>query len=140
MDYSKVIVLTPDDAEAFNNRGLTYDALGDYENAIADFDAALILRPSFAEAYSNRGAVLEMVDDTEGALKDYQLALDTDPRLASAHYNLARLHSKSGDVASCLEHLDQMLQIAPQWVEDASQDEYLKWALDIRNIRENRNP
>ena len=26
-DYSQVIELTPDDAEAFNNRGLAYDAL-----------------------------------------------------------------------------------------------------------------
>ncbi len=79
-----------------------------------------------------------MVGDQTRALKDYQFSLDADPGLASAHYNLARLYSKSGDVALCLEHLDKMLDIAPEWVEDAARDEHLKWALDMRNLRENR--
>ena len=98
----------------------------------------MIFRPSFAEAYSNRGAALEVVGDLIGALKDYQLSLDANPGLASAHYNVARLYSRNGDVASCLKHLEQVLQIAPQWAEDAAHDEHLKWALEMRNLREDR--
>ncbi|MEE3245894.1 MAG: tetratricopeptide repeat protein, partial [Chloroflexota bacterium] len=65
----------------------------------------------------------------------YQFSLDADPELASAHYNLARLYSRNGDVASCLKHIDQVLQIEPQWAEDVAHDEHLKWALDMRNLR-----
>ena len=127
--------MTPDDAEAFNTRGLAYDALKDYEKAIKDFDAALELRPYFAEAHSNRGAVLEVIGDLDGALVAYNQSLASDAELASAHYNAARIHSRNGDVAACLNHLDRVLEIAPQLAEDAADDEHLGWALEIKGLR-----
>jgi lipoprotein NlpI len=46
--------VTPDYAGAFNNRGNVRNALGEYEQAIADFDTAIRLKPDFAAAYKNR--------------------------------------------------------------------------------------
>ena len=54
-DYDKAIALKPDYAEAYNNRGVAYEAKGDLGQAIQDYDKAIALKPDYAEAYSNRG-------------------------------------------------------------------------------------
>ena len=108
-DYSRVIELAPDDAEAYNNRGLAYDALGDYEKALDDYQQAVRLRPKFAEPLSNKGAALEAIGQTEEALAAYLSAVESSPRFATARYNAARLYAQLGDVDSCLSHLSRQL-------------------------------
>ena len=73
--------------------------------------------------------------DLDGALEAYHSSLDSNQELASAHYNAARLYSRNGDVTACLNHLDRVLEIAPQLAEDAMHDEHLGWALEMRNLR-----
>ena len=38
-------------------------------------------------------------------------------------------------MTACLNHLDRVLEIAPQLAEDAMHDEHLGWALEMRNLR-----
>ena len=77
--------------------------------------------------------------DLEGALEEYKCSLEVNPGLASAHYNAARLYSRTGDVAACLTHLDRVLEIAPQWADDAAKDDHLSWALEMRSLRLGNN-
>ena len=83
---------------------------------------------------------MEVTGDLDGALKEYERSLEADPDLASAHYNAARLYSRTGDVAACLQHLDRVLEIAPELAQDAAHDEHLGWALEMRDMREVREP
>jgi Flp pilus assembly protein TadD len=46
---------TENNAEAYNNRGLTFGRKGQYDQAISDSTKAIELNPNFAEAYNNRG-------------------------------------------------------------------------------------
>ena len=45
----------PKYADAYNNRGVAYAKLGDYRQAISDYDRAIEINPEYAEAYYNRG-------------------------------------------------------------------------------------
>lgn len=56
VNFGKAIQLDPDDAYAYNNSGLAYHELGQYERAIKGYDQAIQLDPDYAEAYFNRGA------------------------------------------------------------------------------------
>ena len=57
------IVLNPKYAEAFTGRGVTYQAKGDYDRAITDFDKAIALNPNDVLAYSSRGVSYGHKDD-----------------------------------------------------------------------------
>ena len=44
-DFDRAIQLNPNDATVFNNRGLAYDRLEQYQKAIQDYDRAIQLKP-----------------------------------------------------------------------------------------------
>jgi tetratricopeptide (TPR) repeat protein len=52
--YTKAIELSPKWAYAYNNRGVAYYNLGQWEKAKADFDTALKLKPGYKLALENR--------------------------------------------------------------------------------------
>ena len=72
---------------AYNNRGLAYQDLGDFERAIADYGEALRLDPGYALAYNNSGLSYANLGDFDSAIADYGEALRLDPGLAFAYGN-----------------------------------------------------
>ena len=56
--FSESLTLNPRDGIVYLNRGIAYDALGDIERALADFEQAIRLCPKRAEAYNNRGYLI----------------------------------------------------------------------------------
>jgi len=67
--------LDPSSADAFYNRGLTYEYAGSYDRAVPDFDQALRLRPSDAGAFCGRGWAYAQKGDYDRAIQDYDQAL-----------------------------------------------------------------
>jgi len=53
-NYSRAIELDPSFAEAYNGRGITYEAIQRADLAISDYDAAIRLKPDYSEAFYNR--------------------------------------------------------------------------------------
>lgn len=45
-DYDKAITLNPNDAKAYNNRGLIWQIKGNYEKALKDYNKAITLNPN----------------------------------------------------------------------------------------------
>ena len=83
-DYTQAIRLDPNDAFAYNNRGITYKNKGDYDRAIADYTQALRLDPNDAAVYNNRGVAYADKGHLDRAIADYTQALQLDPNHASA--------------------------------------------------------
>ncbi len=77
-DFSEAIKLRPT-ANFLTNQGDVYQAMKEYDRAIADYDAALKLDPRFERAYNNRGAAWRGKGDRARALQDYAEAVRLDP-------------------------------------------------------------
>jgi tetratricopeptide (TPR) repeat protein len=50
-DYNKAIEINPQYAELYNNRGIVYYDLKEYDKAIKDYNKALEIDPQYAMAY-----------------------------------------------------------------------------------------
>ena len=73
-NYAEAIRLNPENAKTYNNRGLAYGNLGQYERAIQDFDEAIRLDPQDAIAYNNRGVAYQNLGKQELADRDFAKA------------------------------------------------------------------
>ena len=75
-DFTKVIEIDPQSADAYHNRGTAKDDLEDYQGAIADYNKAIEINPQFASAYSIRGMSKYLLGDLKGACDDARKAAD----------------------------------------------------------------
>ncbi|WP_013325421.1 tetratricopeptide repeat protein [Gloeothece verrucosa] len=75
-DFTEVIRLYPNSAEAYYNRGIAYSKLGNSGAAMADYNKAVELNPNLAEAYVDRAQIYSGLGKTSDALKDLKRAAD----------------------------------------------------------------
>ena len=59
-------------------RGISFDKLGDFKKAVADFTTVIKLDPSNVNAYFNRGSAFDSLGQYDKAVSDYTKALDLD--------------------------------------------------------------
>jgi tetratricopeptide (TPR) repeat protein len=72
--FTQAIMLNPNDAQAYYNRGIARSSLGDKQGEIADYNQALRINPNYAKAYYNRGVARSDLGDKQGAVADYDQA------------------------------------------------------------------
>lgn len=75
----------------FNWLGLTETQLGNYSNAILQFDSAIWLNPTDANYLVNRGMAYQQNKQLNEATQDFKKALTLNPHQATAKYNLSLL-------------------------------------------------
>ena len=71
-DFDEAIRLDPNDAGAYNNRGVVKKWLNQLEEALIDFDEAIHLNPDDADAYSNRAEMKAMGGQKGAAIEELQ--------------------------------------------------------------------
>lgn len=76
---------------AYNNRGVLYANLGQYDLAMADYNEALRCDPNNAWAWTNRGMLFTYYRNKKQAISDLRRALAIDPNLALARDSLRKL-------------------------------------------------
>ena len=85
----KVLTLSPDDADAYNNIGNILKHMGRLSEAEISYRRAIQIMPNDAEAYNNLGVTLHDQGRVSEAEASYRLALQIKSDHAEAHYNLA---------------------------------------------------
>ena len=78
--------MDPENTDAFNDRGVAYERMGDMERAIKDYDQALRIRPNRA-AYTNRGFALLGQTEWDRAGSDLLHARNMGQDIVSAFRN-----------------------------------------------------
>jgi tetratricopeptide (TPR) repeat protein len=104
-------------ASCHSNLGLTYEALGLLEEAVASYRQALHLRPEFAVAHNNLANARRKQGNLDEAIHHYQQALALQPEYAEAHNNLGLTFDRIGMVEKAIHHFRQALEIKPDFAE-----------------------
>jgi hypothetical protein len=85
--WSRAISSSQNTAAAYNNRGLAYHGLKQYQKAISDYTQAIKLDREYAVAYNNRGNAYYELSNYKMALQDFNQSLRLKPGYAKAYLN-----------------------------------------------------
>ncbi len=109
----RVILIAPEAAEAYGNKGTALQALERFGEAAFAFRTAIKHDPQAAHHHYNLGNTLRASDDKPGAVRAYRDALKCAPDLVQAHSNLATTLSELGLFDDAVTHCQAALQIDP---------------------------
>ena len=110
-NYDKAIKIDPNDANAYNNRGIAKVLLGgNNKGAIKDYDKAIEIDPKSTYAYNNRGNAKVLLKDFKEAIKDYDKAIELDPNNAETYTNRGKAKGLKGDYQKVIEDYTQAIE------------------------------
>jgi tetratricopeptide (TPR) repeat protein len=92
-------------ATIYNDRGLAYFSLGNFELAISDFDRAIQFDTNNALAYYNRACACQRKGHYREAIHHFTLALQRDPHRAEAYISRGLIRHQLGYHQTALEDL-----------------------------------
>ena len=94
--FEQAIADDPNDARAWLDLGLTFEAKSDYASAEKAYRKAVDVDPHFAEAHNNLGVLLRERGDLDGAVSALERAVTLDPGFTAARFNLGLAYEDAG--------------------------------------------
>ena len=110
--FNQVIELEPKNLDAYFNRALAKNEIGDFNGAILDYTKIIFYNPD-GDSYYNRGNSKYSLEDFEGAKADYLLALEMDSQFIDARYNLACANYFLEEYENSIENLNKVIKVVP---------------------------
>jgi len=105
-----------DRAATHVNLGILQALSGDYETAIASYEAAIEINPALPQTYLNRGLARMALGLPRAAIDDFTRVLELGEREAlKALYNRARAYEQLEMYREAYDDLHRALEIRPGW-------------------------
>ena len=113
--FSKMIKTSPNNADAYNNRGASYIRLKQFDLAIADFEKVKEISPDLKGLYSNIGTVMYYKEEYEKALLNYDMEIDKEADNYLAYFNKALCLLKLERDDEALQNIDKSIVLKPDF-------------------------
>ncbi len=111
--YSHAIKLNPNNAAAYNNRGLAYIKHSEFDRAIADFNTTIELRPDLVAAYYNRGGAYYEKREYVRAIEDCNRAIRLKPDHPEPYNNRGMAYVKQKEYDRAIEDYNRAIDRKP---------------------------
>ena len=105
-------------AIGYNNRGIHYFDIGEFDKAIEYFNKAIRLDPEFAIAYYNRGCAYNEKGDYDRAIGDYNKAVVLKPDHAVIYLSRGSVYHNMGNYEQAVEDYDNTVRLCPDYKTD----------------------
>ena len=117
----KAIEIDPTMMRAYDTLGLCYDYLGQFDNAIKNYNLAVELNRAQMKPspwpYVDLAISLVEINQLIEAEKNLREALLYDTRLPQAHYHLGRVLDKQGSLRAAVQELNEAAALDPPYPE-----------------------
>ncbi|MBT8543362.1 tetratricopeptide repeat protein, partial [Polynucleobacter paneuropaeus] len=114
MKYDQAIILKPDYAEAWCNKGAVLNSLKRHQEALDHYARAVVLEPTAAEIYFNQAISLAELNRPKEALAQYDHAIRLKPDYPEALCNKGAILSSLNLSHDALFHYDLAMKYAPE--------------------------
>ena len=104
----------PNYFEAYNNLGVQYQKLQQWDDAIRAYRRATELRPKSAKAHLNLAVVFLEQGQMHEALDSLEAARKAEPGSANVHLLLGQIYLKKQDYLNAQEQLETATRLSPQ--------------------------
>jgi tetratricopeptide (TPR) repeat protein len=112
--FRRLVQADPNDTWSHYMRGSAWNAMGEPDKAINDFDECLRLDPSHSAAYSARGNAWSEKKEYDRAIRDYDVAIRHDPRDALTLNNRGNAWSNLKAYDKAIRDFDKAIQLDPK--------------------------
>jgi tetratricopeptide (TPR) repeat protein len=99
-------------ANVYKARGIASYRRGDFQQAIASFNAAILLDPDDAQAHNMRGNAWDEMGAFESALADYDEAIRIDPNNPAVFHDRAIMWQRKGELDEALIDFDRAIRFS----------------------------
>jgi tetratricopeptide (TPR) repeat protein len=113
----QLIKARPNNADAYNILGVTLNALGNADEAIATLRRAIALAPTASSIHANLGEVLRQQGQTEEAAEVLEQAVELDAANSQALNNLGITFFERGQPKRAVECYRRAIEARPQMAE-----------------------
>ena len=86
-------------------------SLGEYRQAIEDYDKALKLSPSKTLTYRNRGLTYKRLGEYRPAIEDYDKAIDLEPSSYTSYFDRGLIYKEMGETRLAINDLNKALTL-----------------------------
>lgn len=111
---AKAIALEPDNWLAYYHRGIAFQRLKSYAQALSDFTVVIEKGPPIDFAYLNRGAVRAKLGLMREAESDFDAALKIDPTRPDTYFNRALLFLKTSRGQEAIDDISKGIGFNPK--------------------------
>ncbi len=106
-----------DSARIHNNLGMAYAQIGDFDQAIIEYQAAIEKADAYPQTHHNLGHVFFQLGNFEQAEQEYIKAIEMNPNFYISHPPLIKIYLMQNKYQQLLPLVDDMLQLYPNKVE-----------------------
>jgi regulator of sirC expression with transglutaminase-like and TPR domain len=109
--YNHTLAINDNNDIIHYNRGIIYCQLGDFRQAVEDFDKVIDIAPWRAEAYYSRGAAYGRLGDYREAIKNYDEAIRIDPSHAWFYNDRGSAQDAVGNYKQAIEDFSRAIDL-----------------------------
>jgi tetratricopeptide (TPR) repeat protein len=94
-----------------------YSQLGNYSEAVAEYELARTLNPELTQVYIGLGYIAYRRGNLDLAIEHYNKTIKLQPNLAEAHHNLGLIYAQQGKIAEAIEEQQKAVVANPKSAE-----------------------
>ena len=112
--FGHALEVTKGNYLAYNNRGIAYAELGQFQSAIEDYNHSLqVAKDNNYIAHNNRGIAYAELGQFQSAIEDYNETIRLEPGDPEGYYNRGNAYTKLGQYQLAIEDYNKAIELKP---------------------------